>query len=256
MIENGSVYNVEGFTSFFFEGSGRAFWRFTVPEDGEYMLRVQTNMGDQTERGQHIRIDGVGLRNTNTYGEFFFCSTNSTNSECKFKLQPDTWEWVEIHHSDLVAGSLMLTAGEHTLEIAPSWGWQSFSTVEVVQVSTGEVVATLTPANAEELIAARIECEDPDAFCPSGLQAASLDAGGSVTWTLEVPDNVRNGLARIFYQPRRPLLGRCWSMGSRLPSCRSRRPRGPRPPKPSRHASSSRRPPRRCGSAPARTRSP
>ncbi|AEN74336.1 hypothetical protein Rhom172_2443 [Rhodothermus marinus SG0.5JP17-172] len=199
-IENGSVYTYEGFVGFFFEGSGRAFWRFTVPEDGEYMLRVQTNMGNETERGQHIRIDGIGLQNTNTYGEFFFCSTNSTNAECKFKLQPNTWEWVEIHQSDLVAGSLTLTAGEHTLEIAPSWGWQWFSSVEVVQVSSGEVVATLSPANAEELTAARIECDDPEAFCPSGLQAASLDAGGSVTWTLEVPDNVRNGLARIFYQ--------------------------------------------------------
>lgn len=200
VIENGEIYRPQGFTSFFFEGSGRVRWVFNAPQDGEYILRVQTNLGNETERGQHIRIDGVGLRNSNTYGEFFFCSTASSNAECKFKLQPNTWEWVEIRQSDLVAGSLELTAGEHTLEIAPSWGWQWFSSVEIKLAATGETVAMLTPADAVELVAARLQCEDAEAFCPSGFQAALLQAGGSVTWTIEVPEGVRSGLARIFYQ--------------------------------------------------------
>ncbi len=200
VIQNGEIYRAQGFTSFFFEGSGHVRWVFNAPQDGEYILRVQTNLGNETVRGQHIRIDGVGLRNTNTYGEFFFCSTASDNPECKFKLQPNTWEWVEIRQADLVAGSLVLTAGEHTLEIAPSWGWQWFSGVEIKLASTGETIATLTPADAVELVAARLQCEDPNAFCPSGFQAALLNAGGTVSWTIEVPEGVRSGLARIFYQ--------------------------------------------------------
>ena len=200
VIENAEVQSVEGFTSFFMEGSGSITWTFDVPADGTYGLNVMTNLRGETTRGQHVRVDGVGLQNSSNYGEYFFCSVNATDPECDVKLEQNTWSTVEIRQADLIAEkstALTLTAGTHTLQIAPSWGYQAFSTVEVVDAS-GAVVAELTPPEATAVGLQEI-C-DEDGFCASGFQWVDLGAGGSVTWNVAVPDGTAGGLLRLFYQ--------------------------------------------------------
>jgi hypothetical protein len=205
-LENAEVQTVAGFTSFHFEGSGSVRWTFEVPSDGTYGLNVMTNMGTETERGQHIRIDGTGLRNHENYGEYFFCASTSTNADCPVAgddpLAPDTWEAVEIRSSDLIADvstGLDLTAGMHTLELAPSWGFQDFAGVEVVDAG-GNVIAELTPPEAMAGGGVIENCEE-EGFCPSGFQFVEIGAGGSVEWTVNVEEEgVNSGLFRLFYQ--------------------------------------------------------
>lgn len=198
-LEGAEVVAVDGFTSFFIEGGGSILWEFELPADGVYGLNVLTNMRGETTRGQHVRIDGTGLRNSGTYGEYFFCSVNATDAECDMALAQDTWETVEIRQENLIAEqseALTLTAGMHTLELAPSWGYQGFSGVEVVDAD-GNVVVALTPPEATA-VGVQESCE-AEGFCPSGFQWVDVSAGGSVTWSVEIPEGINSALMRLFY---------------------------------------------------------
>jgi hypothetical protein len=191
--EGATVASVEGFTSIEFEASGFAEWTFSVPSDGDYGLNVNTSMFANGERGQRIILDGVGLRNSTNYGEYFFCLETSTNADCPAgddaRIPVDDFGVVEIRPNDLipdVATGLTLSAGAHTLRIEPSWGYQAFAEIEVVD-ATGSVVATLTPPEATTAGITEV-CPDEEAYCPRGFQTVDLSAGGSVTFGYTVPD--------------------------------------------------------------------
>lgn len=194
--DNASVESVEGFTNFFVQGGGSITWSFTVPETGVYGLNLQTNLGTETQRGQNIRVNGTGLQNDSGFGEFYFCT--AAIDGCANPLQPETWETIEIRQDGLVGGAeaLNLDAGVHTLEITPSWGYQRFSTVEVINAS-GDVVAELTPALATA-IGVQEECEG-DGFCPQGFQWVTLNAGGSLSVDADLEQSGQY-LYRVFYQ--------------------------------------------------------
>ncbi len=199
-MDNATVKSVTGFTSFFVESGGSIKWTFEVPSEGTYGLNVMTNLRAENERGQHIRIDGTGLRNSEGFGEFFFCSMASTNTGCVLKIENNSWQTVQIRQADLIAeqsSALMLAAGTHTLEIAPSWGYQAFAGIEVVD-GAGTVVTTLTPPMATAVGVQEI-CEE-GGYCPSGFQSVELAAGGSLTLGLNVPQGINSGVLRLFYQ--------------------------------------------------------
>lgn len=194
--EDASVESVEGFTSFFMEGGGSITWSFTVPEDGTYGLNVLTNLRAENQRGQNIRVNGTGLRNNEGFGEYYFC--NPTIDGCANPLQPDTWETVEIRAGELFegGGALTLAAGTHTLQITPSWGYQAFSTVEVVDAA-GNVVDELTPPEATA-VGVQEECE-AEGFCAQGFQWVALGANGSVSIDAALAADGQY-LFRAFYQ--------------------------------------------------------
>ena len=205
--DNGSVVSVEGFTSFFFESSGSVEWTFSVPEDGTYGLDIETNLETNNARGAKFLLDGANLQNDPNIGELFFCtaaqdgclyplSTNSefTTYELRAEQLLDNAATSDIDDSQ----ALTLAAGAHTLRIEPVWGFQSFATVDVVDAA-GTVVEELTPPEATA-IGVNERCADEDAFCAQGFQYAALDAGGSVTWTVDLPEGTGSVLPRVFYQ--------------------------------------------------------
>ncbi len=199
-LDNATVQSVEGFTSFFIESGGSVKWTFEVPSEGTYGLNVMTNLRNENERGQHIRLDGMGLRNAAGFGEFFFCSMESTNTGCVLKITKNSWQTVQIRQADLIAEqstALTLAAGLHTLELAPSWGYQGFAGVEVVDAG-GTVVANLTPPTAEAVGVQEI-CPDGTPFCAAGFQWVDINAGGSLTWDVMVPAGINSAVFRIFY---------------------------------------------------------
>ena len=196
---NASLATVEGDLFLSFDASGFIEWTFSVPTEGEYGLNVRSDMRGNGERGQRIYVDGVNLRNQANYGEYFFCNENSTNGDCVAtdeRLPAEGPGVVQIRTEDLIdvgdtanddSQALMLGAGAHTLRIEPSWGYQMFGTIEVVDAS-GTVVETLSPATAVASGPAEI-CPAEVKFCPSGFQSIRLDAGGSVTYSVNIPEN-------------------------------------------------------------------
>ncbi|MEM8600878.1 MAG: T9SS type A sorting domain-containing protein [Bacteroidota bacterium] len=200
VFDNATVQSFEGFASYVFESSGSVVWTFDVPSNGEYGLNVLTDLRGSGERGQTYLVNGNVLRNTDTFGEYFVCATGSGNGDCVVFVEPGGFDTLEIRESDLnseTSGNLTLSAGTQTLEIQPGWGFQAFSTVEVVDAS-GNVVATLTPPDATA--SGVSEACEGDVFCPSGFQSALIEDGGSVSWSVDVQSGVRSGLLRLFYQ--------------------------------------------------------
>ena len=200
-ITGGSVVAVEGFTSFFIESGGFIEWAFDVPADGTYGLDILTDLRGSDPRGENVLIDGEGLRNYDGGGEYFFCTAAWTGGTCPQPLDTaDGWDTQEVRSEYLIddtVGRLDLTAGAHTLRITPSWGYQAFSTINVVDAS-GATVDELTPPEAVSE-GVREECE-AEGFCPQGFQYAALDAGGSITWTVTLQDGEGSILPRFLYQ--------------------------------------------------------
>ncbi len=191
-----SVQAAEGFTHFFMEGGGHILWTFELEEAGTYGLNVNTDMRAETQRGQRIILDGVNLRNNAGFGEYYFCT--AAVDDCAVPLPQNEFVDVEIREDGLVEGADALTmeAGTHTVRIEPSWGWQGFSGVDVVDAD-GNVVVDMEAPDATSAGVHEI-CDEAD-YCPQGFSAVALGAGGSASWTFDAPYD-GSYMLRIFYQ--------------------------------------------------------
>ena len=191
-----TVESVEGFTHYFMQGGGFIEWTFEIEEAGTYGLNVNTNMRAETQRGQRIILNGTNLRNNAGFGEYYFCT--AAIDGCAVPLPNDEFVDVEVRAANLVEGAdaLTLDAGTHTVRIEPSWGWQGFSGVDIVD-EAGNVVVDL---EAPDAVAEGVEeiCEDAG-YCPQGFSAVALGAGGSASWTFDAPVD-GDYMLRIFYQ--------------------------------------------------------
>ena len=198
--ESASIAEATGMTSFFMESGGFIEWTFDVPSDGEYGLNVMTNLRGSDPRGQNFLINGASssIQTQDGFGELFFCTAAWTGGTCWNPLPDATnWHTLQVRPGDLLSGSLAMTAGANTLRIQPSWGYQAFSTVEVVDADD-EVVATLTPPNATSGGVTE-ECEDEAAYCPQGFKTVDLAAGGSVTFSITVPETATSMQPYVTY---------------------------------------------------------
>lgn len=188
-----SVYVPKGFKSFYMTSGGDIMWNFNLAKAGTYQLVVQTNMDGNSSRGENIYVNGTNLQNNSGYGQYYFDSSNVKNDT--------SWVNVDIKASDLVSGASALTmpAGQNTLEIKKSWGYQYFSSV-IIEDGQGNPVDTLKPEDATYSgLAAVIEGAT---YTPSGFKEVELGANnkkGSISWNV---DSLADGtyLANIFYQ--------------------------------------------------------
>jgi hypothetical protein len=185
-----SVVAVEGFTYYEMDGSGSIKWTFDLPAAGQHSLTLETNLRGNSDRGNRIWINDTQIKNTTTYGEYFWSTSRG--------YPADEWFTTIITVDSLVEGASALQEmpqGTNTIELTPSWGWQSFSTMTVVDAG-GTTVATLTPDMAVA-VGVRPVC-DAEGFCPTGFRSVSMGTGGSVEWSLNFPtDGIY--VARIFY---------------------------------------------------------
>lgn len=193
----------EGFKHFFMEGSGFIEWTFELQEAGTYGIDLHTNMRAETQRGQRVRINGTNLRNNEGFGEYYFCT--AAQEGCADPLPSNEWTTVEIRAGGLVEGAsgLELEAGEHTVRVEPSWGWQGFSGLDIVDAG-GEPVVQLTAVDAVSEGVDEI-CDDAD-YCPQGFQAVMLGAGGSLSLNLD-EDTGGQYMLRVFYAADSPTQG-------------------------------------------------
>ena len=101
------------------------------------------------------------------------------------------------------ADALNLPAGENTIRIEPSWGFQHFSGIKVLDASEA-VVADLTAPVANYEGVAPI-CDEAD-WCPQAFNSALLGAGGSVTFGMDFAAD-GDYLLRIFYNTAESTTG-------------------------------------------------
>lgn len=174
---------------FHMEGGGYIRWTFSMAEAATAELRITTRSQD-ARRGEHVRVNGVGLLNDAGFGEYSW-----------YDLDPVEWKAYTIRQADLVSGTgaaLNLLAGDNTIEIAPSWGYQEFLQVEVLV--NGAVVHTLTALNVTEYDVVTIQ--SPGGLPPpSGFNSVLMGTSGSITWTFNVPETGNYRLNVFYHTP-------------------------------------------------------
>ncbi len=179
----------QGFTYVAFEGAGNVVWNFDMLSAATVDLVVYTRSND-ARRGQHIRVNGVGIRNFAGGGEFNW-----------WDLDPVIWKEHLITVDTLLADppeirlAMNLAAGPNTIEIAPSWGYQSFYGIDVI-VGT-DTLHKLRIPNAVQPVNAPVVAEGFD-YVPSSFAEVSLGAGGSVSFNVNAPISVQYML-QLFY---------------------------------------------------------
>ena len=144
-------------------------------------------------KGQHIRVNGVGLKNRTTNGEWMFdYNYPEDGSFLATVVSEDSLV-------DVTGTPLQLAAGTHTISIEKSWGYMDFGNVEVYSgdaATTGTLVATLSvpDAVAEGVTPAVLGAS----WVPEGFKGVTLDAGGSVSGTYDATQGGQY-LARVYF---------------------------------------------------------
>jgi len=182
-----SEYTVPGETYFVMGDMGTITWNFDIPVAGTHSLVIY-NRAPHGTKGNHIKVNGVGLRNRSTNGEWIF----------DYTYPEEGWLATPITEDSLVDNSetpLQLAAGTHTISIEKSWGWMEFRNVEVKNAG-GELVVNLT---APDAVAEGVTPMATDAnWVPEGFKAAQLDAGGAISCNFDAQYSGQY-MARIYY---------------------------------------------------------
>ena len=185
-----TISEVEGFTYFEMDSGGFIEWEFDIATEATYDLNVETHLRGNGQRGQRIFINGTNIRNNSGFGEYYWDVATGVPS--------DDWFETRIDAASLIEGaeSLTLPAGANTLRIEPSWGFQRFATISVIDPATDDTVATLTPPAATAEGVSPV-CDEAD-FCPTQFTSVLMGESSSVTWNFDFPsDGIY--VVRIFY---------------------------------------------------------
>ena len=189
-----SVFTAEGTTYYSMTNAGYIEWNFELDQADSYTMEIVTR-SQSNPRGEHVLLNGTGLRNDSGFGEFYFDG-----------LTYPEWKTYTVTNDTLiedVARALDLESGSHTVRIEPSWGYQDFQKV-VMKYSDGEVAVELTAPMAEtEIVSPGVESApgEPVEDVPSGFQSVEVPADGSGEISFDLSD-IADGdyLARIFYK--------------------------------------------------------
>ena len=137
-------YVVDGTPYYEMIDMGSISWDVTLAEAGTYSLVVH-NRAPYGTKGQHIRVNGVGLKNRTTNGEWMFdYNYPEDGSFLATVVSEDSLV-------DVTGTPLQLAAGTHTISIEKSWGYMDFGNVEVYSgdaATTGTLVAVLAVDDA------------------------------------------------------------------------------------------------------------
>ncbi len=186
-LTNGAEINVfDGFAYVKMEGGGYFEWTFNLAAATTVELNVETRSND-VQRGQRIIVNGTNIRNDGGFGEYFWDD-----------LSPD-WQTYRIAKDSLFEGSeaLDLPAGDNTIRVEPSWGWQDFSGFEVFDGSSTTPLVTLTTPDITDFSIVELIGEGA-AWTPQGFKSVALN-GGELTIPMLAPENGVYRLS-IFYQ--------------------------------------------------------
>jgi hypothetical protein len=192
---NAEVMTVDGFTYFQMDGGGFIQWTFDLEEAEQYDLNFWTHMRNNSIRGQRVFVNGVSIKDPRNWGEYIWDTAEGPHAG----MPINEWTWTRITQNELhadFAGVLTLPAGTNVIRIEPSWGWQNFAGLRIMEPGTEDVVLELlAPDAVTEIVAPR--CAEEVEFCPSGFRDVAIGAGGSLTFNVELPHTGKY-ILRIF----------------------------------------------------------
>ena len=207
--ETGSIsgtadtFSFDGFAYLNFESSGYIEWTFEATA-GATDLNVITNMNGNGVRGQRVIVNGTSIKDCLNYGEYIWDAEGGQGgcSNPHIGMATNEWTTTKIENSALhesTTDGLVLVEGTNTIRLEPSWGFQGFAGIQVVEAGTENEVANLTPLNAEYALVGvggqtEMNGEEVEGL-PSGFKSISLGDNGSVV--VSMGDDFEAGTYRV-----------------------------------------------------------
>ncbi|MBN1302499.1 MAG: T9SS type A sorting domain-containing protein [Melioribacteraceae bacterium] len=184
----------EGFIYFQMDGSGMIEWTFELAAGGQYDINVWTHMRDNAQRGQHTFINGVEIHDAaHGWGELIYDNAAGVTNG----MPIDDWTWVRWTQNDInEAGALTFVAGTNVIKITPSWGWQNFAGIDLLEPGTDNIVISLRAPDAVYEGVTPMAVGIP--WVPDGFKSVKMGAGGSVSFDLDVAAD-GNYMVRLFF---------------------------------------------------------
>jgi hypothetical protein len=212
-FEGGEIQYVEGQTWYVLTDGQAMNWTFTLEEEKEYCLDFHVNMAGRDMSGVDKLVNGRAIFDERGWGQFVY-------EPSLYGMPNNEWitkRWCQEDLNVNSAGALTLNAGENTVRVQHSWAqntmWAGF---DVIDPATGEAVVSLgAPQAVPEGVAPR--CGDDVEFCASGFQWVALEAGGRLTWTINVPEGNASMLLRLFYRAPSGAMGALHHAGGEQP---------------------------------------
>ncbi len=149
-----------------FGGVGSIEWEIEIAVAGTYDISIRT-LSDNPDREQDLIVNDGDV----------------------IKIVPGVAdEWV-----DMVIEDIDLVEGTNTIRIEPSWGWQDFASITILDGDQEVATASLDMA---ELSGVDLECDGD--LCASGGHYVELNDTGSLTFNYNAPGDGQYAL-QLFY---------------------------------------------------------
>lgn len=190
-----AVVPFEGFVYFQMDGGGYIEWTFELETEAQYDLNCWTHMRGNGMRGQRIIVNGVSIHDPKNWNEYIWDSADGPHAG----MEINDWTWTLITQAEILeAGALTLPAGENTIRIEASWGWQHFAGWDIIDFATQTTVLELRgPQVTDYDIVTPQAAAAP--WVPSGFNAVALNTTGTITWPMTAPAEGKYRLT-VFYQ--------------------------------------------------------
>jgi len=182
-----STVAFDGFAYLNFESSGFIEWTFEATAIATD-LNVTTNMNGNGVRGQRVIVNGVSIKDCLNYGEYIWDAEGGQGgcSNPHIGMATNEWTVTKIENSALhesTVDGLVLVEGTNTIRLEPSWGYQGFAGIDVVEAGSEDVVSSLSPIDAEYSLVqvggqTEMNGEDVEGL-PSGFKSVLLSDDGS-----------------------------------------------------------------------------
>lgn len=198
----------EGFIYFQMDGSGWIQWDFNLETETQIDLNVWTHMRGNGQRGQRIIVNGVSIHDPMGWGEYIWGGDGNIHSD----MPIDEWTWTLIIQAEILeADALTLPAGPNTIRIEPSWGYQNFAGIQIIEAGTQNIIKDLPAVQASYEGVAPVAEGIP--WVPSEFKAVNLGAGSSVSWNVDVA-TAGDYMLRIFYATDAEVTGEVSANGT------------------------------------------
>ena len=198
----------DGFAFLDFESSGHIEWTFEASA-GATDLNVITNMNGNGVRGQRVIVNGVSIKDCLNYGEYIWDAEGGQGgcANPHIGMETGAWTTTKIENSALhesTTDGLVLVEGTNTIRIEPSWGYQGFAGITVVEAGTENVVAELSPVDADYAlvgVGGQTEMNGDDVEgLPSKFKSVALGENGSIETAFSGTDYASGTYRiRVFY---------------------------------------------------------
>jgi hypothetical protein len=193
---NSTIVSFQGFSYVQMDGGGYFEWQFDNPTAQQYDLNILQHMRGNSMRGQHTFINGVEIHDAaHGWGELIYDNAAGVTTG----MDINNWAWVRWTQADInEAGALTLPAGQCTIRISSSWGYQNFAGVDLEPAGTGTPLIQLRIPDLTSYDVVQLKAEGA-AYVPSGFKAVDLGASGTITWNFNPAEPGDYGLV-VFYQ--------------------------------------------------------